>query len=126
MNLEHAAINVTDALAWSQWYVNHLGFTILRQQKQAPFTTFMADGNGMMLEVYSNPKAAVPDYASMHPLILHFAFVSTDPEADCERLKNAGATFVEEVKTDDGSHLIMMRDPWAVCLQLCKRGTPFT
>ena len=90
MNLEHAAINVTDALAWSKWYVDYLGFTIMRQQKESPFTTFMADGNGMMLEVYSNPKAAVLDYDQM----LHFAFISKDPDQDCQRLQEAGATFV--------------------------------
>ena len=31
---------------------------------------------------------------------------------------------VEEVRLDDGSLLIMMRDPWGLALQLCRRAKP--
>ena len=40
-----------------------------------------------------------------------------------DRHAAAGAVVVDEVRLDDGSHLIMMRDPWGLALQLCKRGT---
>ncbi len=33
---------------------------------------FLADGSGrVMLEMYNNPAATVPDYNAMHPLVLH-------------------------------------------------------
>jgi len=35
-----------------------------------------------------------------------------------------GAGYVEEVNLPDGSKLIMMRDPWGLAIQLCKRGMP--
>jgi hypothetical protein len=60
----------------------------------------------------------------MDPLLLHLAFVSADPEADRSALIAAGATFVKEEHLADGSHLIMMRDPWGLAIQLCKRGQP--
>ena len=40
------------------------------------------------------------------------------------RLEAAGAKYFEEVKLPDGSHLITLRDPWGVPIQLCRRGRP--
>jgi hypothetical protein len=77
-----------------------------------------------MLEVYHNPPDQVPLYSQMNPLLLHLAFVSLDPEADKSRLLDAGATSVQDDSLPDGSLLIMMRDPWGVAIQLCKRGKP--
>jgi hypothetical protein len=109
----------------ASWYVNYLGLTIVRRLDAAPFTHFLADSSGtVMLEIYNNPSDQVPDYRAMHPLLLHIAFVSQDPVADRQRLEKAGASFAEEVVTDDGSHLIMLRDPWGLAIQLCRRGQP--
>ena len=60
----------------------------------------------------------------MDPLILHLAFESVNPAADAKRLIEAGARWVEEAHLDDGSHLVMLRDPWGLALQVCKRGKP--
>jgi hypothetical protein len=60
----------------------------------------------------------------MHPLLLHLAFASANPEADKLRLLEAGATWVQDEHLPDGSQLIMMRDPWGLAIQLCKRGKP--
>lgn len=125
MKLEHFALNVSDPVAMSRWYVEHLGLQIVRQLADAPFTTFMADESGrIMVEVYANPEAEIPDYQHMHPLMVHLAFVSLNPKYDCERLLNAGASLVTEQFLIDGSHLVMLRDPWGLCVQLCKRGVP--
>ena len=77
-----------------------------------------------MVEIYHNPPDQVPSYSQMHPLVLHLAFVSSDPEADKSRLLGAGATSVQDESLPDGSLLIMMRDPWGIAIQLCKRGKP--
>jgi len=50
--------------------------------------------------------------------------VANDPTADKERLLKAGARLVEEMHTDAGDHLVMIRDPWGHALQLCKRKEP--
>ncbi|MEX1136503.1 MAG: VOC family protein, partial [Balneolales bacterium] len=66
----------------------------------------------------------VPDYKKMDPLVLHLAFVSEDPVKDKERLLKGGATLVSDERLKDGSHLVMLRDPWGLALQLCNRNTP--
>ncbi|GAA5020985.1 hypothetical protein GCM10011506_03640 [Marivirga lumbricoides] len=125
MKLEHFALNVKEPLAMTQWYVDNLGMTVVRQQEQSPYTTFLADTSGqMMIEIYNNDKAAIPDYAQQHPLIVHLAFVSENPDRDKERLLTAGAVEVSNDRLGDGSHLIMLRDPWGLAIQLCKRGKP--
>lgn len=125
MKIEHFAFNVEDPVGMSQWYVTHLGMNIVRMDKNPPFTTFLADGSGqVMIEFYNNPADAVPDYRNMDPLIVHLAFVSEDPSVDKERLIEAGAQLADEIHLDDGSHLLMLRDPWGFPIQFCKRGTP--
>ena len=126
MKFEHFALNVPDARAHSRWYVDHLGFRIARHRDDSPFTHFLADDAGrVVVELYSNPAAPIPDYAAAHPLVFHFAVVSTDAAADRARLEKAGAVFFAEDALPDGSQLIMLRDPWGVPLQLCQRAKPF-
>ena len=124
LNVEHVACNVSDPVAMAAWYVRHLGMRIVRQAAAPPHIHFLADANGRaVIEIYSNPADPVPDYASMHPLRFHLAFAATDIDADKAALVAAGATVVDEQTTADGSRLIMLRDPWGLALQLCKRTT---
>ncbi|HWA11404.1 MAG TPA: VOC family protein [Opitutaceae bacterium] len=126
MKFEHFALNVSDARAMSRWYVDHVGFKILRQREDAPYTHFLGDEAGrVVVELYSNPKALIPDYSGTHPLTFHFAVYTTDAQAERRRLEKAGATLFLEDPLPDGSLLIMMRDPWGVPLQLCQRKQPF-
>ncbi len=123
MKLEHLALNVVDPVGMAAWYVEHLGLEVVRHIAQAHETHFLADDSGtILLEIYNNPPEQVPAYAEMDPLLLHIAFVSVDPDADKAALLDAGATLVEELHLDDGSHLVMLRDPWGLAVQLCKRG----
>ena len=125
MKIEHFALNVSDPTAIAKWYCANLGMSIVRQQEQAPFTHFLADSSGsVMLEIYNNPSDSVPNYAEMDPLIVHLAFVSIDPDADKDKLVQAGCSVADEIKLDDGSHLVMLRDPWGFSVQLCERGQP--
>lgn len=125
MTFEHFALNVPDARAHAQWYVDHLGFSVVRRRDDAPFTHFLADDSRrVVVELYTNPAAPIPPYAAAHPLCFHFAVISRDAPADRARLESAGATFASEDALPDGSHLIMLRDPWGVPLQLCQRAHP--
>ena len=124
MRFEHFAINVPDARAAADWYVANLGLKVVRAVEGAPWTRFLADDSGRtVIEVYSNPKAPYPDYHNQHWLVFHFALVSKDVEADRTRLEKAGAVLATIDDLPDGSRLIMMRDPWGVCIQLCRRTT---
>jgi hypothetical protein len=125
MQFEHFALNVPAARAQALWYVQHVGFQIVRARDDAPFTHFLADETGrVLIELYSNPAAAYPDYGHMHPLTFHLAVVAVDAKAERARLEKAGAKLHLEDPQPDGSLLIMMRDPWGVPLQLCQRTNP--
>lgn len=125
MKIEHFAFNVADPVAVAAWYTKNLGMTVARSLDAWPFTHFLADSSGsVMIEIYNNPRDEVPPYADMNPLLLHLAFVCEEPEAKRAELEKVGATFAEEVHIPDGSHLVMMRDPWGLSIQLCKRGKP--
>lgn len=125
MKLEHVAFNVSDPHAVADWYVHNLGMSIAKKTTAPPFITFIADESGkMLIELYNDTSATVPNYAEMNPQLLHLAFASIDPRRDQERLVAAGASFVSERPLDDGSLLVMLRDPWGLALQLCKRTTP--
>ena len=125
MKFEHFAINVPNANVVSLWYVEHLGLTVKKKMEESPHMIFMADDSGtVMLEIYNNPKGETLDFNNLHPLTVHLALVSEDPSADKKRLIAAGATEFSDDILPDGSHLVMLRDPWGICLQLCKRATP--
>jgi catechol 2,3-dioxygenase-like lactoylglutathione lyase family enzyme len=125
MRFEHCAINVPDPASMAHWYVEHLRMTIVRAIDGPPHTHFLADATGRtVVEIYNNPKDAVPVYAGQHPLRFHLAFAVDDPELLKSALIAAGASFFEEARPDPGSLLIMLRDPWGIPLQLCRRSDP--
>jgi glyoxylase I family protein len=124
MHVEHIGLNVPDAAAMAAWYQEHLGMQVVKQLHEACF--FIADETGHgILEIYTNPKAPIPEYKSMDPLELHFAFCSEDIEADFRRLVTAGATPVSKpAEASPGSVLAMLRDPWGLVVQLASRTDP--
>jgi glyoxylase I family protein len=125
MRIEHVALQILEPAAAAQWYVRHLGFTVRRAVDGPVVGRFLADASGaVMLEVYYNPKAPVPDYRAMDPLLLHVAFACDDVPATVERLLAAGATLVSGPEVSGGDHLAMLRDPWGLAIQLVKRGQP--
>ncbi len=126
MKFEHYAINVKDSVAVADWYVEHCGMTIEMALAEAPFTRFLADATGRVVwDIYSNPSARIPDYESQHQLEYHMAFAVDNVGAVMKRLLDAGARFVEEVNPEEGTRLIMLRDPFGLPLQLCQRARPF-
>src|SRR6185312_362374 len=124
MKLEHFALQVPDPVAMADWYVKHLGCTIARAGGEPSHGRFLSVG-GVLLEIYRNPKAPVPDYKSIDPLLLHLAFASQNLKADRDRLVQAGARLADDISTTPtGDELMMLRDPWDVALQFVKRAEP--
>lgn len=125
MRIEHVAFNVPDPAAFADWYVEHLGFTVRRRGGPPVHMHFIADSSGMLVEVYRNEKALVPDYPRQDPLVAHIAYVSDDLVADRQRLLAAGATVAEDTTTTPaGDTLCMLRDPWGFPIQLAQRAEP--
>ena len=123
MKLEHVALNVNEPLKMANWYVKNLGLKIVSQKPTAPFMTFLADDSGtVMLEFYQHNTALIPNYQNQNALTLHIAFVSNTPDEDMQRLINDGASLESDQILTDGSRAIMIRDPWGIAIQLCKRA----
>jgi len=126
MVFEHIALNVKNIKDIKDWYVANVGLKVVFEQTQAPFMTFFEDSTGrIILELYHRPDEEITDFKTKHPLTFHMAFVSINAEKDKIRLLDKGASFVEEITKEDGSHLVMLRDPWGMPLQLCHRTKPF-
>lgn len=122
MKLEHIALNLTDARAAAKWYEENLGMEIVKSFDDPPYIHFLADEAGSMIEIYSNPAGAIPEYEKMSPYTMHIAFAVDDMAASHERLLGAGATALGPIDTTPaGDLLAFLRDPWGVTLQLVMR-----
>lgn len=118
MKLEHIAIDVGDPEALIKWWCDNLGF-----RRSAPKSAFIIDDSGTMgLEIYRTGETpSAPDYVSMNSMTFHVAFVSENVKADVDRLVAAGAK-VETLQLENPAfHMAILRDPWGVAVQLCKR-----
>jgi catechol 2,3-dioxygenase-like lactoylglutathione lyase family enzyme len=126
MKIEHAAWTVADPPAAADWYCQHLGMSVVRKVEGPARTHFLADSTGrVLLEIYHNPRVAVPEYRGMDPLVLHLAFAVEDVPGERARLVAAGASPVGEVaSTPGGDEGAMLRDPWGFPIQLVKRARP--
>jgi uncharacterized glyoxalase superfamily protein PhnB len=126
VKIEHFALQVPEPVAMAEWYVKHLGFSITRSGGEASHARFIKDASGsVMVEIYRNPAASIPDYNSADPLLMHLAYISASPAADRDRLVQAGAAVVDDLMTTSaGDEIVMLRDPWGVPIQLVKRSKP--
>jgi catechol 2,3-dioxygenase-like lactoylglutathione lyase family enzyme len=122
--LEHVAINVPDPKAAVEWYCMNLDMKVIRKGPPPINMHFISDAEcNMMLEIYHNEKAPVPDYFAMEPLTMHIAFMVEDVEATRKTLIDAGATPAGGIEvTDKGDTIAMLRDPWGVPIQFVKRA----
>ena len=126
VRFEHFALNLTQPREFATWYLDQLGCTVVAQGGPPKYTTFLADASGRtFVEVYHNDAAPVDDFRSRLPLTFHFAFQTDDAAGLRDRLLEAGATLEEEQHPEPMTHLVMLRDPWGLPLQLCQRRSPY-
>lgn len=123
LRLDHIALQHPQPEAVSAWLCLHLGLEIHRVSGSAARARFLkCPRTGVMLELYRQPEAPVPDYAAMPPSVLHLAFYADDILAEAERLVAAGAARAGEPgKNSAGDSHLMLRDPWGVPIQLVSR-----
>jgi len=119
---EHFALNLKNPTEVSDWYCMHLQMKKVVEKDTAPFVNFLADAeNRVVCEMYYQPDFPITDFKKEHHLTFHFAFKTDDAEMLKNKLIEAGATLVDDTGLIDGSHLVMLRDPWGLPLQLCQR-----
>ena len=126
MRLEHVAIAMPDPAATAAWYVEHLGFTVVRASDAPPYAHFLAPpGGGSLLEIFRDAATAPLEHGDVDPMQSHLAFAVEDIEAETARLVAAGAAPGGPVtRTPAGDAYAIVRDPWGVPLQLITRVTP--
>ncbi len=126
MKIEHVAFNVSNPEELMHWLAEHMDMEIVRKFDNEFRTCFLADSEReTMLELYNNPSAPTPDYASLSALVVHIAFTVDDVPKVRERLLAAGGTADGEVvTTPDGDELCMVRAPGGMAIQLMKRAEP--
>jgi glyoxylase I family protein len=126
IRFEHIGLNVSKPVEMAQWYTKNLGMRVTREGPPPVNARFIADADGhAMFELYTNPPDAVPDYASMDPLLLHLAFMVDDVDTLCARLITAGAEAIGQTfTTPAGDKIVMLRDPWGLALQFIERADP--
>lgn len=126
MIFEHFALNVSDPVKIAEWYVEHLGMEIVKAMDKPPFTHFIADNSGrVVMELYHNDAADIPNYRKDHHLKFHVAFAVSNAEFYKNKLIAAGAELVEELKPEEGTQLVMLKDPFGISLQICQRADAF-
>ena len=125
MKFEHFGINVPDSRAMADWYVENLGMKIVRSGDKSPYVRFIADATDrVIIEIYTNTDYPIADYKSQHPSWFHIAVAVDDPDKVKDMLVEKGAQFQFDETLEDGSYLVMLRDPWSIPLQLAKRSEP--
>ena len=126
MKIEHVGYMIDDPVKAAEWYVKNLGFKLKRKGGSPANARFLSDSTGeVMIEIYNNPKAKVPDYNSMDPLVLHLALCTDDVAGMRKKLIAAGAKPYDEVTvTDMGDTIAIVRDPWGFPVQLVRRKEP--
>ena len=118
MKIEHVALDVPDPEAFKDWWCTNLGF------RRSSNPGFIMDSSGVAgLEIYrTGETASAPDYGAMDAMTLHVALYSDDVAGDARRLEAAGAKLERLETSDPAFHMAILRDPWGVAVQLCRRA----
>lgn len=124
LRLDHLALQHPAPEAVSAWLCLHFGLRVHRVSTSASRARFLScPKTGVMLEIYRQPEAPVPDYAAMPPAVLHLAFHTDDIPGTAQRLTAFGATRAGEPgQNSAGDRFLMLRDPWGVPIQLVSRN----
>ena len=120
--VEHIALDCAEPDTMAAWYVRHLGFRVVRHPGGPKKNWFLADANGVQLELYhANGNLKFADYWGYDPDTFHLAVKSRDVEADIARLKAAGCYLIGR-QTIPGGTGAMLRDAFGLPIQLVNRG----
>ncbi len=118
--LEHFAIYAADSTALKDFYVDALGMTVALESGGDPPGYFLADEQGMALEIIGRPPT---DSAVNQRWVCHLAFWVDDVAARRLELEHRGITFETETAVDnDTMKTAFFRDPEGNRCQLVWRS----
>ena len=118
--LEHTAIASPDPAGLAEWYVKHLGFHV-NYHYDAFY--FVRAPNGGVLEIIP-AQGQRAEQGMTAPGIRHLAILVDDFDGAYQRLREAGAQFVNEPYLNQGNRLVFFTDRDGNLLHLIHRATP--
>lgn len=121
MRIEHFAIYAEDTVALSQWYCDKFGLKEVFRGTQNPPMIFVADNQGMAIEMIGRPPRDKMDFTT----IFHFAFLVDDFDQTVAELKEKGVPIEDEVVgAAPGVRLCFFDDPAGNRGQIAWRSEP--
>ncbi|MDH7603336.1 MAG: VOC family protein [Melioribacter sp.] len=126
IRFEHIGINVKDPITAARWYSENLNMKILREGTAPNYSTFVADSSiHMMIEFNYNKDFPTIDSLNFNYDSFHLAFCVFNINMIKEKLLNAGATVLSDLrKTDSGDQVLVLKDPWGLPIQFVQRVKP--
>ena len=121
MRIQHFAIYAEDTVALSQWYCDKFGLKEVFRGTQNPPMIFVADNQGMAIEMIGRPPRDKMDFTT----IFHFAFLVDDFDQAVSELKEKGVPIEDEVVgAAPGVRLCFFDDPAGNRGQIAWRSEP--
>ena len=121
MRIEHFAIYAEDTVALSQWYCDKFGLKEVFRGTQNPPMIFVADNQGMAIEMIGRPPRDKMDFTT----IFHFAFLVDDFDQAVADLREKGVPIEDEVVgAAAGVRLCFFDDPAGNRGQIAWRAEP--
>ncbi|MEG8947141.1 VOC family protein [Rosettibacter firmus] len=123
---EHIGINIEDTKAATEWYTKNLNMKIIRENMTPYYSAFIADSAlSMMIELNYNKDFPAISELNFNYDSFHLAFCVDNINLIKERLLNAGATILSDIrKTESGDQVLVLRDPWGLSIQFVQRAKP--
>jgi len=121
--IEHTAIASPDPERLAKWYVDHLSFTINYKSNNSR-THFVKAADGTMIEIIESKGSAPAASGMRDPGIRHMALTVTEFQAEYDRLKQLGVSFLTEPQTSGGNTTVFFTDCDGNILHLLQREKP--
>jgi hypothetical protein len=124
MKVEHIGLIVKYPIDMGKWYVENLGFKMLRcigdNQHGA---SFIQDPEGnTVIEFGSLPESKPLDFHAFDPVQIHLAIECENPIQEAERLAKVGGNYLGECSGNEyPGEKVFVRDPWGLSIQLLNR-----
>lgn len=119
--IEHIGLCADEPTRLMEWYVNLLGFRVVRAA-DAKRTYFLRAPDGRMLEIYPS-KHPTASESNAHRGLRHIALSAVDLDGELVRLRTAGVdVLADTVVTTPEMKLAFFRDPEGNLLHLVERA----
>lgn len=115
--IEHIGICAEDTEILAYWYVNVLGFKIIKINTTKVPNTFFVGVENCQIEIFSSDEVSSPLGKKVQGL-RHIALVPENFEECVQGLKDKGVEIIDDAKTSATAKTLFFRDPEGNILHL--------